>query len=47
MGKKMHISDLFKQNAKKKEKGVLDKERFVSNHEMNDIHVSIQMAALC
>lgn len=43
----MHISDLFKQNVKKKEQRVLDKERFVSDHKMNDIYVSIQMDALC
>lgn len=46
MGKKL-ISLLFKQNVKKKEQVLLDKERFVSNDEMNDIHVLIQMAALC
>lgn len=48
MGKKYktHIV-LFKQNVKKKEQGLLDKERFVSNHEINNTHVSIQIAALC
>lgn len=46
MGKKL-ISLLFKQNVKKKEQVLFDKERFVSNDEMNDIHVLIQMAALC
>lgn len=29
-----------------KEQGLLDKEAFVSDDEMKDVHVSIQMAAL-
>lgn len=47
MGKKPSYLVLFKRNGKKKDQALLDKERFVSDHEMNGIHVSIQMAALC